>query len=194
MSPQSSDPAQPAGAATAAPAQPEARPAPATSGPAVQPRAPTLYAIAGFKLVKGALLLLLALGVYSLSDENLPELFRRLLTWLHVDPERKLFAELAAQLGRITPQNVLWVAVVTGAYGGFCCVEGVGLLLRIGWAAYLAISESALFIPVELYELARRPSLKFVVILVLNVAIVWYLLANRHRLFRHHHLLKHQPR
>ena len=160
--------------------------APETSA-AFTKRAPTLYFIIAIKLLKGLLLLLLALGVYHLSDENLPEEFRRLLTFLHIDPERKFFSDVAVHLAKITPTNVYWVAVGTALYSLFSLVEGVGLTFRIPWAGYMAIGESAFFIPIEIYELAHKPSLTIFAILVLNVVIVWYLFVNRRRLFRHHH-------
>ena len=72
-------------------------------------------------------------------------------------------------------------------YSLFSLVEGVGLILRVSWAGWLAIGESAFFVPIEVYELAHRPTLTVFCILALNVFIVWYLLQNRHRLFRHHH-------
>ena len=62
--------------------------------PFVKQRAPTLYVIIAIKLGKGLLLLLAALGVYSLSDDNLPEAFRQLLLFLHLDPEKQFFADL----------------------------------------------------------------------------------------------------
>ena len=46
----------------------------------VRKRAPTLYAIIVIKLVKGLVLLLLALGVYSLADNDLNHDYRSLLT------------------------------------------------------------------------------------------------------------------
>ena len=42
-------------------------------------RAFTLYAIIAFKLLKGSLFLTLAITVYVLSDNNLPEEFKRLM-------------------------------------------------------------------------------------------------------------------
>jgi uncharacterized membrane protein (DUF2068 family) len=154
---------------------------------AVKRRAPTLYAIAAIKLIKGSLLLLLALGVYSLSDNNLPEEFRSLLKFLHLDPEQKFFADLAARIGRITPANVYWVAAGTAFYSLFSLVEGVGLTFRISWAGWMAISESGFFIPIEVYDLVKHFSVTVSIILAINIVIVWYLLQNRHRLFRHHH-------
>jgi uncharacterized membrane protein (DUF2068 family) len=59
----------------------------------------------------------------------------------------------------------------------------------------MAIGESAFFIPIEIYELVRRTAsesprpghtVTVLVILGLNILIVWYLFANRQRLFRHH--------
>ena len=156
----------------------------------VKKRAPTLYVIIAIKLVKGVLLVLLALGVYSLSDNNLPEQFRQLLQFLHFDPEKKFFADLEASIALITPAKVLLVAGGAFLYSLFSLVEGVGLIFRVSWAGWLAIGESAFFIPIEVFELVHRPATVILVILGLNVFIVWYLFQNRHRLFRHHH---HRP-
>lgn len=150
-------------------------------------RAPTLYAIIAFKLLKGALLLLLALGVYSLSDNNLPVEFRAFLRFFHLDPEKKFFIELAQRIARITADGMVWISIGTGLYSLFSLVEGVGLIFRGGWAGWLAIGESAFFIPIEVRELLHRSSLVLWLILLLNAVIVVYLFVNRNRLFRHHH-------
>jgi uncharacterized membrane protein (DUF2068 family) len=138
-------------------------------------------------VVKGLLLLALGLGIYSLSDNNLPAEFRALLKLLHIDPEKRFFVDLASNLGRLTPDNVLWVAFGTVFYSLFSLVEGVGLIFRISWAGWLAIGESVFFIPIEVYELQHHFTWKVLIILVLNIGIAWYLFQNRHRLFRHHH-------
>lgn len=153
----------------------------------IKKRAPTLYLIIMIKLGKGLLLLLLAFGVYSLSDDNLPAEFRKLLELFHLDPEKKFFSDLADKLGGMTPANLLWLARGTVLYSLFSLVEGTGLIFRVSWAGWLAIGESAFFVPIELYDLVHRFSKTVLVILALNVLIVWYLFQNRHRLFRHHH-------
>lgn len=150
-------------------------------------RAPTLYVIIAIKLGKGLLLLSLALGVYSLVGNDLPEMFDRMLRWVRLDPEKKFFSDMAAHIGKITDANVRWVATGTLLYSLFSLVEGVGLSFRVSWAGWMAISESAFFIPIEVYELIRSFSVTLVVILIINIVIVWYLLDNRERLFRHHH-------
>jgi uncharacterized membrane protein (DUF2068 family) len=157
----------------------------------VRKRAPTLYVIIVMKLIKGLLLLLLGLGVYTLHDNNLPAEFRDSLEFLHLDPEKRFFTELANKLAQITPANVIWVARGTVLYSLFSLVEGIGLLFRVPWAGWLTIGESAFFVPIEIFELLRQPFAHrsfygVLVVLGVNVFIVWYLYRNRKRLFRHH--------
>ena len=149
-------------------------------------RAPTLYLIIAFKLSKGLLLLLLGVGVYHLRDNNLPQEFRSTLEFFHIDPEKAFFTELANKIGQITPANLRTIARGTVLYSLFSLIEGTGLLFRVPWAGWLAIGESAFFIPIEVYELMRKYSLSMLAILTLNVIIIWYLFRNRDRLFHHH--------
>ncbi len=163
-------------------------------------KAPTLYLIVAIKLIKGVLLLLIALGVFALAGKDLEDLFDRFLRWVHLDPEGRFFAALGDRLSTITPANVKKAALVPFLYGLFLLVGGTGLALRAKWAIWLAIGESAFFIPIEIYELIRKhvsdpegphpmfahPKTGLSIVLAINVFIVWYLYKNRERLFRHH--------
>lgn len=149
-------------------------------------RAPTLYVIIAMKLLKGIFFLALAFGVYRLNSKNLGADFDQLLRWVHLDPERKFFSTLGDKLESVTPGNLRWLATGTLLYSLFSLVEGIGLIARVSWAGWLAIGESAFFVPIEAYELMRNFSVTVLVILIINVGIVWYLFQNRVRLFRHH--------
>ena len=158
------------------------------TNPAGRPkRAPTLYGIIAFKLLKGSLFVTLAITAYALSDNDLPLEFKRLMDWLRVHQENEFFTTLAQRVGELTETKMLWAAAGTFVYSLFSLVEGVGLIFRVGWAGWLAIGESAFFIPIEIYELLRSFSWTVLVILVINVIIADYLFVNRERLFRHHH-------
>ena len=164
-------------------------------------RAPTLYFIIGVKFFKGLAALLLALGAYSLTDNNLPEDFRKLLEFFHIDPEKRFFLELADRVADITPHNLEWVAVGSIIYSLFMLLQAGGLIFRVSWIVWLVIGESAFFIPIEVFELVRRhtpspenhphifahPKIGVAIVLAVNVAIVWYLFKNRDRIIRHHH-------
>ncbi len=166
--------------------------------------APTLYVIAICKLAKGIGLLLLAFGIFTLSRRDLPDVFDNFLQWIHLDPENHFFARIADWLSTVTPGNVRTTALATGLYGMFLVVGGTGLAIRAKWAIWLTIGESAFFIPIEIFELTQRhlhlepgeeprPQLfrriGLAIVLGLNIVIVWYLLKNRQRLFRHHYQL-----
>jgi uncharacterized membrane protein (DUF2068 family) len=151
----------------------------------IRKRAPTLYAIIIIKLLKGALFVALAVTAYTLSDNDLPAEYRDLLHILRLNPESKIWSHLAAQVSRLTETKVLVAAAGLLAYSLFSLVEGVGLIFRVSWAGWLAIGESAFFIPIEINHLCRHVSLTVFVVLGLNILIVWYLFQNRRRLFRH---------
>jgi uncharacterized membrane protein (DUF2068 family) len=165
-------------------------------------KAPTLYFIVVGKLVEGVLLLAGGVSIYLLAKKNLPDLFDQFIRWMHLDPEGRFFADIGDRLENITPHNVHAVASWLFLYGLFKTVGGLGLLFRAPWAIWLAIGESAFFIPIEIYELIRRhtqegeaqahamfahPKIGIAIVLAANVLIVWYLFQNRNRLFRHHH-------
>lgn len=155
--------------------------------PFLKKRAPTLYFIIATKLLKFALFAALAITAYTLSDNDLPAEYQGLLRHLKLNPERKFWAQLAVQVGLLTEAKVVWVAAGTLFYSLFSLVEGVGLMFRVSWAGWMAIGESAFFIPIEVHELVRKFTWPVFIILALNIFIVWYLFQNRQRLFRHHH-------
>ena len=159
-----------------------------TLRPEAKPRrAPTLYVIAGIKLAKGLLLLAVALGIFALIGKDLQNDFEQLVRGFGLDPEQRFFVSIGDNLDHITPANVRWVGIVTALYSLISLVESVGLMFRVSWAGWLAIGDAAFFIPIELHELTIRLHWFVLAVLAFNVLIVWYLFANRHRLFRHHH-------
>lgn len=163
--------------------------------PSPKSRAPALYSIIVIKLIKGLIFLTVAWVAYALSDNDLPAEYRNLLHWLRLNPERQFFAFLAVQIGKITEANVLWVAAGTLFYSLFSLTEGIGLIFRVSWASWMAIGESAIFIPLEIMELWGKFSWTVFVILVINLFIFWYLVLNRKRLFHriHFHRQPHDP-
>jgi uncharacterized membrane protein (DUF2068 family) len=158
-------------------------------------RAPTLYFIVAVKFVKGIAALLLAIGAYRLSDNNLPDDFHRLLEFLHIDPEKRFFLDLADRISEVTASNMYWLTGFSVMYGLFMLLQAVGLAWRVSWAVWLVIIESGFFIPIEILDLIHRhtgpesrrhlPKIGVAIVLALNVVIVWYLFKNRERIIKH---------
>ncbi len=149
-------------------------------------RTPTLYAIIFYKLCKGVLLLLLGAGILRLKDKHLPDFFVQVLHWAHLNAESKIFTAFVAKLRLITPKGFEWIATGSFINGSLHMVEGFALWRRKSWGAWLAIIQSSILVPIELYELHRKFSYAMLSILVINLIVVGYLFFNRHRLFDHH--------
>lgn len=159
-----------------------------SSGPAApaKKRAAGLYTIIALKLGKGLLLAALALGLFSLMDDDLPRDFDRFVRAFKLNPEWQFCIDLGKQLRSITPANLGWLSGGALLYSLLLFVESAGLLVRGYWAVWLAIGETAFFIPIEIFDLVRHPTGVVEVILAINLFIVVYLVRNRDRLFHHH--------
>ena len=68
------------------------------------------------------------------------------------------------------------VGVVLSAYAVLEAVEAVGLWMQKRWAEYLTLIATAALLPLEIYELTRGVTMLKVTALVVNVAVVVYLL------------------
>jgi uncharacterized membrane protein (DUF2068 family) len=146
--------------------------------------APTLYAIIIFKLLTGALLILAAFVLYNMAGTDLRQEFTRMIQESNLDPDGQMFSQVTHWLDSVTPAYVKMFATGTILFGLLSLVEGAGLVFRASWAGWLVILESAVFIPIEIYQVAREFTWMLLAVLVLNILSVWYLWACRRRLFR----------
>jgi uncharacterized membrane protein (DUF2068 family) len=147
--------------------------------------AAALRLIALFRLGKALVLAAASVGVLQLLD---PGVAHRVEVWLAALPFVVRHPELHRAAHRLTdasPRRLEIVAAVAAGYAVLFAVEGVGLWRRQVWAEYLTIVATTSFVPFEVYELARRFTPIRLGALVVNVAIVAYLVVRRVRAHRH---------
>jgi uncharacterized membrane protein (DUF2068 family) len=152
----------------------------------VRKRAPALTAIITLKGVKAIVLLAVGLGLFSLIGQDLDARFDAILRFIHIDPDKHFWFELGNKLQKITPSNLRWVGSGSLLYSVLLLTESIGLIRRSWWAVWLAIGETAFFIPIEVHHMVEHFTLLVATILAVNTLIVAYLVRNRDRLFRHH--------
>lgn len=80
------------------------------------------------------------------------------------------------------PSTLTLLFFVLVAYAMLELVEGVGLWLLARWGEYFAVVATAIFLPLEVHELAKGITLTRALAFVINVAAVIYLLFSK-RLF-----------
>ena len=150
-----------------------------------------LAAIAVFKLMKGALLGTAGFGLLTLMHADIATWFSILLEALHLNADSRLIHSLVMKVDQLQPHSVLIAGIVSLSYAGLLLLEGIGLWLEWSWAAYLTVVSTSLLLPLEVYEIFERLTVLRISVLIVNVAIVLYLI---HHLRRHHlSLPKHRP-
>ena len=141
-------------------------------------RSAALYLIGVYKLFEGVLLFVAAIGALRLLHRDLAA---SAMHWIHIlrlDPDNHYIHKLLVKIFAVTPRQLELMSAGTFFYATLRLIEGVGLMMRKRWAEYLVVIATAIFIPLEIYELIRRFTMIRLGLLMLNVLIVVYLASN----------------
>ena len=140
-----------------------------------------LLAIAAFKLFHAILLLLAGLAAINLMHRDVEHVARTVLHHIRADPDSKHFHTLLARLTGISPKKFEIVGIGAFVYSALYFTEGIGLLLAKRWAEWMAVITTAGFVPLEIYEVFHHPHAVRIIVLIINVAIVVYLIKELRR-------------
>jgi len=135
----------------------------------------TLALIAAFKFVKATLLVVLAIGLFRLRNPEASAHFGAWLSTLPVATGHEFVSRGIDRLLGLSPHTIGVFSAIALFYAALYAVEGVGLWLNVRWAQYLTAISTSLFIPVEIWEMFRHFTPMKLLTLVINVAIVAYL-------------------
>jgi len=143
------------------------------------PRA--LYLIAAFKLLKGLILLAVAIDALRLLHKDVAMEVYRWADSFRVDPGNRYVRGLLLRLSLLDEKRLRELSIGTFLYSAIFLTEGTGLLLRKRWAEYFTTIVTASFIPLEIYGLVRSATPTRGIVLLLNVAVVIYLVVDLRR-------------
>jgi uncharacterized membrane protein (DUF2068 family) len=140
-------------------------------------RRAALRAVASLELAKGLIVLLLGFGAVSLVHKDAWDVAEAVLRFLHVNPDHHRSAQVFLNLADNVTDKKLWlVAAGAAAYSIVRFIEAYGLWRARTWAEWFALISGALYVPFEAYELVRRTTPIHVAVLLINLAIVFYML------------------
>jgi uncharacterized membrane protein (DUF2068 family) len=134
-----------------------------------------LLAIGFFKLAKAIFFFCVGVGAIHLLHKDLEDEVMRLAVRFKFDPESRFVALLLDKVDLIDAHRLRQISVATFGYSALALTEGVGLLLEKVWAEYLTLILTISFLPWELYELFRRPDWFRLSLLLINLAVLGYL-------------------
>jgi len=140
-----------------------------------------LRLIAAFKLLKGLALLALGIGALKLLHKDVAAVVEHWINIFQVDPRSHYIQLLLAKLSIVDDRRLKELSVGTFIYSAIFLAEGVGLALGKRWAEYLTIVTTASLLPLEVYELVKHVGIGKGVALVINLAVVAYLILELRR-------------
>jgi uncharacterized membrane protein (DUF2068 family) len=131
--------------------------------------------IAAFKFLKGLALLAVGFGALHFLHRDLAAVVMHWVDLLRVDAHSRYLLWILEKLSKVDQGRLRELSIGTFFYSALFLCEGTGLALRQRWAAYLTIISTASLMPLEIFEIFKRPSLAKVVLLLVNLAVVAYL-------------------
>jgi uncharacterized membrane protein (DUF2068 family) len=137
---------------------------------------PVLRAVASFELAKGLVVLLAAVGLLSLAHRDIWDVSASLLRLLHIHHTHHYWDVFLKLADRVRDEELWLVATGCVLYSSLRFVEAYGLWRARPWAEWVALVSGAAYLPFEVYELARRVTAVRAAILMVNLAIVIYML------------------
>lgn len=137
--------------------------------------------------LKGLGLLVISVYLFTHIGSGLDSLANSLVEQFDLDSGSNFLKDAAYDLllrfTGMSQSSLVVLALGSLLYGAIEAAESVGLIMKRRWAEYLVVLATAFFIPLEVVELARKPTVLKAATLVINVAVVIYLV-RRKRLFR----------
>jgi uncharacterized membrane protein (DUF2068 family) len=132
--------------------------------------------IALFKLLKAALLIAVGMSAFHLMHKDMASVLEHWVKMLGLDPGNRYVDRALQKFANLTPNKIKSFGVVSFIYAGLFLTEGIGLWLVKRWAEWFSVIITTSLVPVEVYEIYRHPSAAKCLVLIVNIAVVGYLL------------------
>jgi uncharacterized membrane protein (DUF2068 family) len=132
--------------------------------------------IAVFKLFKASLLIAVGVGALKLFHHGGEWTVEHWVTKLGFNPGGPYVDQAISKLANIPPSKLKDFGLGSFVYAALFLTEGIGLWLMKTWAEWFTVAITGSLIPLEIFEIHRRPTIVKIVVLVINIAVVVYLL------------------
>ncbi|GAW68585.1 membrane protein [Geoanaerobacter pelophilus] len=131
--------------------------------------------------MKGIIVLAAGCGVLTLIHKDLHQMAVQLVEVLHMNPARHYPSIFIDTANRITEPQLWLLALSALAYSAVRLAEAYGLWKEQPWAEWLGFLSGGIYLPIELFEIWRKPVWPRIALFIVNVAVVGYLAATLKR-------------
>ena len=137
-----------------------------------------LELIALYKLLQAALLVAVGVGALKLLHKDVADVLYNLAKDLRMNPEGHLVGFLLDKASLLDDKRLHQISFFLFGYAALGVIEGLGLMLEKVWAEYFTSFITASFLPIEIFELMHRVTWLRIGLLVLNLAVLAYLVSH----------------
>ena len=95
---------------------------------------------------------------------------------LGLDPGSRYVNDAIQKVTDLSPDKIKELGLGSFLYAALFLTEGIGLWLLKHWAEWFTVISTSSLVPLEIYEIHRRPTAIRIIVLVINLAVVGYLL------------------
>jgi uncharacterized membrane protein (DUF2068 family) len=134
-----------------------------------------LRVVALFEALKGAIVLIVGFGLLSFLGRDAEIFAERVINRLHLDPTHHYPQIFIKAMSEVTDTRLWLIAGFAALYATVRFVETYGLWHARRWAEWFAALSGAIYLPIEVYELIHRATWLKLATLVVNLAIVGYM-------------------
>lgn len=131
--------------------------------------------IGAFKLLQAVMFVLLGIGALRLIHSDLVGLAEHFIYAMRFNPEGRFVNLVLDRIAMIDPHRMRQISAAIFAIAALDTIEGIGLVLEKAWAEFVTLILTALFLPLELFEMVRRMTWIRAGLTAINIAVLLYL-------------------
>lgn len=132
--------------------------------------------VATIEFTKGVIVFLAGLGLFSMRHRDIWGIAESFLEFVHANPHHRYVGVFIDLVSKISDVRLWKIAAVASVYTILRFVEAFGLWYALAWAEWLAAISGAIYVPFEVADLIRKPTPFRLLVLLVNLAIVLYML------------------
>ena len=134
-----------------------------------------LKIVALFETFKGLLGLFAGAGMFFIARQNIQLSVLQLIKNLHLDPEQGFSKIIIEAAGNLTANRIRFLFLFALLYALMRFVEAYGLWFARRWAEWFALISGCVYLPIELFELAKGFTWLKIGLIVINLVVVLYM-------------------
>jgi uncharacterized membrane protein (DUF2068 family) len=135
-----------------------------------------LRLVALLEAAKGLLVLSAGFGLLSLMHRDVQSFAEQLVTHSHLNPAARYPRIFIDAVSRLSDSRLMRLAAGATAYAAVRFAEAYGLWFARRWAEWFAAVSGAIYIPFELLELTKRTTGIGLALVLVNTAVVAFML------------------